>query len=214
MDEKQRKEVILKYSVVAAIISLIIFVAAFFINSISVETASDTFSENIGYFIHSSLFWIVLILVILIPLVTYIAAFRLTGQLLDIHRSLDSTKDRMQHISKFTQDLIQENYSVELPLTGESDTLGKSLIDLRDTLRFNKEDENKRREDESRRNWHAEGMAHFGELLRNNVNDLEKLSFLVIKDLTKYIEAVQGGFYMLDDSDPNNKFFKLMAFVA
>jgi PAS domain S-box-containing protein len=36
----------------------------------------------------------------------------------------------------------------------------------------------------------------------------------VIKDLTKYINAIQGGFYLLDDADPSNKVFNLTAFFA
>jgi PAS domain S-box-containing protein len=57
-------------------------------------------------------------------------------------------------------------------------------------------------------------MAHFSEILRNNIHDPEQLSFNVIKDLTKYVNAIQGGFYMLDDTDPGNRFFNLTAFFA
>ncbi len=43
---------------------------------------------------------------------------------------------------------------------------------------------------------------------------MEQLSFNVIKDLTKYVNAIQGGFYLLEDSDPYNRYFNLTAFFA
>ncbi len=57
-------------------------------------------------------------------------------------------------------------------------------------------------------------MAHFGEILRNNIHNEEQLAFNTIKALTNYIKAIQGGFYMLNDNDENQKFFDLKAFFA
>ncbi len=36
----------------------------------------------------------------------------------------------------------------------------------------------------------------------------------MIKELTKKVNAIQGGFYMLDDTDKLNRFFNLIAFFA
>ena len=120
----------------------------------------------------------------------------------------------MRQINKFSEQLIQDNLDVDFVLAGEKDILGNSLLQLRDTLKVNRENNLKLRKEEEQRNWIAEGMAHFSEILRNNIHNLEQLSISVIKDLTKYVNAVQGGFYMLDDTDKMNRFFNLTAFFA
>ncbi|MBN2481635.1 MAG: PAS domain S-box protein [Bacteroidales bacterium] len=214
MDKKQRKEVTVQYTVIAAITSVIFLIAAFFLSSLSDGNMTGSFGANLIRFINQPYFWIILLLVILVPFFAFFVAYRLTGQIQILQKTIAHEHERMHQISKFIQDLIQEDFSADLQLTGENDILGLSLVNLRDTLRNNKEDEIKRREEENRRNWLAEAMAHFGELLRNHVNDLERLSYQVLKDLTKYINAVQGGFYMLDDTDPANRFFTLTAFFA
>ncbi len=214
MDKRQRKEITNQYTVVTAIASVIFLIASFFISSSSVDNVSGSFWGNIRYFVHQPLFWIILLLMIFMPLIVYYVTSRLTGKIYAMQEKINHEKDRMQQINQFTQDLIQEDFSVDLPLSGDNDTLGSSLINLRDTLKNNKDNELKRREEEGLRNWLAEGMAHFGEILRNHVNNLDELSFQVLKDLSKYINAVQGGFYMLDDADPKNKIFNLTAFYA
>ncbi|HRX68685.1 MAG TPA: PAS domain S-box protein, partial [Tenuifilaceae bacterium] len=75
------------------------------------------------------------------------------------------------------------------------------------------EEEQRRREDEQR-NWSAEGLAMFGEILRAEKGNLEELSYNIISSLVKYVEANQGGFYLLDDSDKGEKFFQLTACYA
>lgn len=214
MDKKQRKEFTNQYTVIAAIVSVFFLIVSFFVSSSSADNVSGSFLENIRYFIHQPLFWIILLFMIFTPLIVYYITNRLTGKIYAMQETINHEKDRMQQINQFTQDLIQENFTVNLPLSGDNDTLGSSLINLRDTLKNNKENELKRREEDGLRNWLAEGMAHFGEILRKYINNLEELSFHVLKDLSKYINAVQGGFYMLDDTDPKKRFFNLTAFYA
>lgn len=214
MDKRQRKEITIQYTALSAIASVIFLIAAFFISSSSGDNVSGSFSENIRDLVHQPLFWIILLIIIFMPLIVYLITNRLTGKIYAMQETINQEEGRMQQINQFTQNLIQEDFSVELPLGKDNDTLGLSLINLRDTLKNNKESELKRREEDSLRNWLAEGMAHFGEILRNHINNLEELSFHILKDLTKYINAVQGGFYMLDDTDPKSKFFNLTAFYA
>ncbi len=67
---------------------------------------------------------------------------------------------------------------------------------------------------EEQRNYVTEGLARISEILRNNLHDPDQLSFNVIRELTKKVNAIQGGFYLLDDTDKLNRFFNLIAFFA
>ncbi|MFZ2907451.1 MAG: PAS domain S-box protein, partial [Cyclobacteriaceae bacterium] len=45
----------------------------------------------------------------------------------------------------------------------------------------------------------TEGLAKFGEILRTNTNDLNKLTDEIILNLVKYLKANQGAIYIIDD---------------
>ena len=213
-DDKIRKQTILQFTIYAVIASMVIFIAAFFINAISSGSSSDNIAGSVKAFYHHNLFWIISFLTALAPVVTYIVTSILTRDILGLQNSIDSDEMKMSGIFKITQSLLKEDFSSEIKISDDSDKLSVSLIELRDKLKLNRENDILRRDEENRRNWLAEGQAHFSEILRNNINDPEKMSFLVLKDLTKYINAVQGGFYILDDSDKDNRFFNLISFFA
>ncbi|MHC1704431.1 MAG: PAS domain S-box protein [Tenuifilaceae bacterium] len=96
----------------------------------------------------------------------------------------------------------------------ETDVLGKSIVNLRDNLKSSKIEEQARRNEDEQRNWIAEGLAKFGEILRSDNDNLEELSYQVISNLVKYVNANQGGFYLLEDNDPGDKHFLLTACYA
>lgn len=95
----------------------------------------------------------------------------------------------------------------------ESDVLGHALLNMRDNL-------SKVAEDDTRRNWATEGLAKFADILRGNSEDLAELSYEIISNLVQYVNANQGGLFILDsDSDSTDeslesKFLQLEACYA
>jgi PAS domain S-box-containing protein len=63
------------------------------------------------------------------------------------------------------------------------------------------------------RNWTNEGIALFGELLRE-YNDIQALYDELIANLVKYIMANQGGIFILEDLDPKNPVLDLKSVYA
>lgn len=85
-----------------------------------------------------------------------------------------------------------------LELLGENDSLGKSLNEMKENLKKAREEEEKRVEENKIRNWMSEGYAKFGDLLRSNNEDMESLSFVMIKNIVKYLNANQGGVFVAE----------------
>ena len=104
---------------------------------------------------------------------------------------------------------IDANYQLD-----DSDVLGKSIVNLRDNLKSSKVEELARRKEDEQRNWIAEGMAKFGEILRSDNDNMEELTYQVIRNLVKYVEANQGSIYLLEDQDPNDRHFLQTACYA
>jgi PAS domain S-box-containing protein len=89
----------------------------------------------------------------------------------------------------------------------EHDVLGNALLNMRDNLAAVAEDDKKR-------NWATEGLAKFGEILRSNTNDLEKLSDEIISNLVKYLKANQGALYIMDDEEGEEQAMSMRACYA
>lgn len=114
----------------------------------------------------------------------------------------------------FASSISQGNLQTELKLMSEEDHLGKSLLQMRDSLSKAREDEKQREEEERKRRWANEGVAKFADLLRKNNDDLEKLSYSIISNLVQYLEANQGGIFLVNDQDENDPFYELTAAYA
>jgi PAS domain S-box-containing protein len=92
--------------------------------------------------------------------------------------------------------------------------LGKSLIDMRDSLKRAHIEEEKRKEDDKKRAWANEGFAMFADILRQNTNDFHALCDSVIKNLVKYLDANQGGVFLWNEDDKSDPHFDLVSTFA
>jgi len=85
---------------------------------------------------------------------------------------------------------------------------------MRDSLKKAAEEEEKRKIEDQKRSWANEGHARFGEILRQNNNDLQKLCDSVIAALVKYVGANQGGIFLWNDEDKTHQYFELVSAFA
>lgn len=115
---------------------------------------------------------------------------------------------------KFASEVARGNIDVSLTNDSEEDRLGAALIQVRDSLKQAKEDAQEREKEEEKRRWANEGIAQFADLLRRNHDKLEELSYSIISNLVKYLDANQGGIFLLNDNDPEDTFFELKAAYA
>jgi PAS domain S-box-containing protein len=214
METQNRTENLSQYPFISAVISAFFLLTCIVIGLTVSEKAGYSVSGVFVLFLENPVFFPLLIFSLLVPVSVYLISVRISRQLKERQQMIDLEQYRMQRINKFAQELIHDNLEVDFSRSGDDDILGNSLISLRDTLRVNKENSLKFRAEEERRNWISEGLARISTILRNNLQDPEQLAFNVIKELTKYINAIQGGFYILDDTDPQNRFFNLLAFFA
>jgi PAS domain S-box-containing protein len=93
----------------------------------------------------------------------------------------------------FAENIGNGKYDSEFQPLSEHDVLGNALLNMRQNLA-------RVAEEDKTRNWATEGMAKFGEILRSNTNDVQKLSDEIISNLVKYLKANQGALYIIDDT--------------
>lgn len=106
------------------------------------------------------------------------------------------------------------NYNTEINLLSEKDSLGQSLIEMRDSLKNAQVEDEKRKVEDQKRTWINEGFAKFADILRQNSDDLQQLSDEVIRNVVKYLGANQGGIFLWNEEDKNDSYFELMSAYA
>lgn len=120
----------------------------------------------------------------------------------------------IQHLSSFVNDIIKQNYDIAIDSSVKNNILGSSLLKLRDSLQEAQQEESKRKVDDDRRNWTTQGLAKFGDLLRQSSGNLQVLGDEIIKNLVYYLKANQGGLFIYNDADKDDIHLHLLSAFA
>ncbi len=105
--------------------------------------------------------------------------------------SLNNTADFAIKIGKGE---LQTKYNA----ISEQDILGNALLEMRNDLRTASEDRKERLIESQKISWAQRGISEFGEILQKNVSNPEVLADALIKKLIKYIDASQGGLFIIN----------------
>ena len=132
----------------------------------------------------------------------------------DLAMSVNRFTDHYTDKIRFASELAQGNHDATLNQESDDDQLSQALIQIRDSLKNADEEAEKLKIEEEKRRWANEGIAKFEELLRKNNDNLENLSFSILSNLVQYLDASQGGLFMVNDNDPEDVFYELKAAYA
>ncbi len=114
----------------------------------------------------------------------------------------------------FANEIKEKKYSTEYKLLNKNDTLGESLLDMRDHL-AQAEKEHKNRDIETKQQiWFSEGLSKIGEILRKNGNSVNDMGSAAVKFIIDYVDANQGGIFTMNDNDESDIYYELSAAVA
>jgi len=132
----------------------------------------------------------------------------------EMSKALNTSVEGLNHKATSATNIGKGIYDTEIMLLSEQDMLGKSLIDMRDSLRNAHVEDEKRKIDDQKRTWANEGFAKFADILRQNNNDFQLLCDSVIKNLVKYLDSNQGGIFLWNEEEKNDQFFELVTTFA
>ncbi len=158
--------------------------------------------------------WVVLFFPILTAAAGYFLAGDMANKLKKQHKQLKKESKRTHLVLSFIDNLKKGDLDSSIPISSQNDKLGKSLEQLKKYLIKNRNEEDQRRVEEEQRRWVTNGLAQFGELLRNNNNDLEELAYNIIKYLVDYVNINQAGFFLLNTPEEGEPYFELTSFIA
>ncbi|MFA6400584.1 MAG: GAF domain-containing protein [Salinivirgaceae bacterium] len=116
--------------------------------------------------------------------------------------------------AEFSDEIAKNNFTVDYELLSNKDAIGKSLLNMRESLLKAQEQEKIRMVKEEEENWVNQGIAKFSDILRSNSDNQEQLAVNFIRELVDYLGIVQGGLFIINEEDENEIYFELKAAVA
>ena len=114
----------------------------------------------------------------------------------------------------FTRSLNENNLDIKLIPSGPHDELGRELNALQQKISETASLEKKNEEENVKRRYINEGLAKFAEILRSQSNDIHLLGDAFIREIVKYLGAIQGGFFLLNENHGNEKMLDLVSSFA
>ena len=128
--------------------------------------------------------------------------------------ALNTTINGLSHKVDFATSIGKGNLDAHFIKLSEEDALGKALMDMRSSLKQAHDENEKRKAEDNLRRWSNEALAKFAEILRQDNDNLDKLSKAIIREVVNTLGANQGGLFLLNDDEANNQFFELKAAFA
>ena len=120
----------------------------------------------------------------------------------------------LKETTDFSLEIGKGNFDSHYVPLSEDDDLGNALLEMKTNLKHATEEEVRRKQEDDQRNWASQGVAKFSDILRQNNDDLEKLSYDVVTNLVKYCDANQGGLFVINDDEENNQYIEMLAAFA
>lgn len=112
--------------------------------------------------------------------------------------------DGLRNNARFAQEMGEGKLDIEFTPLSKSDVLGNALLSMRESLVHSKAEDEKRQIEDYKQSWTAQGIAKFGDILRQNNDDIIELSHNIIQNLVHYTDSIMGGIFIYQDENPND----------
>ena len=129
-----------------------------------------------------------------------------TDEIGQVANSINTLIDNISNASEFANHIGKNELDTNFETLGEKDTLGNSLLAMRDNLAEVADKENKR-------NWINEGLAKFTDIIRD-VDNVELFYHNVLSNLIRYVHANQGYLYVINEEEEQEAFMEIKAVYA
>jgi methyl-accepting chemotaxis protein len=128
--------------------------------------------------------------------------------------SVNSLIDSLHKTENFALEIEKGNLDAEFTALGEKDRLGNALIKMGQSLRDARQKFDSIRLEEEKSKWISDGLAKFAVLLRSDASDLKEFYRIIISELVQYTNSQQGGLFVVNSMNENDKFIELAGSYA
>ena len=130
----------------------------------------------------------------------------------EMSKALNYSIEGLSKKVQFAENIGCGNLNSDYEVLSENDILGKSLLNMRESLRKAEAEANVRADENQKRQWANEGIAKFSSIMRET-NDINQLGNQIIMNLVNYLDANQGGVFLLDENAERPMFNLISAYA-
>jgi len=125
----------------------------------------------------------------------------------EISESANRLIETLNRKEEFAKAIGEGDLERDYEPVSEEDTLGASLLIMRDNLKTTHAEEDKR-------SWVTSGLAKFSDLLRMDTSDLSVYYNRIASEIVKYTGTNQCGIFLLNDDQKDEEHLELVATYA
>ena len=118
----------------------------------------------------------------------------------ELEKDLEKHVYNLRSIAAFSRAMAEGDFTGQYQKLSQEDELGEALNRLKVSLMDSMKESETRRKEEENRTWSAQGLAKFSSLFREAEDNMEELSFQVIKELIHYTETDAGALFITRDA--------------
>jgi len=133
---------------------------------------------------------------------------------LEIEYNLNRLIDYLKEIAEATKQLSKGNYDIEIKPLSPNDVINYNLNILKNNLAQRHKEELEHKKLEQIRAWRNKGVELFIDIIGFKTEDLHEWAYNILKTSVEYLNAVQGGFFILEKDDSGEDYFNLIACYA
>lgn len=137
-----------------------------------------------------------------------------TDEIGKIKKAIQTLLVGLNSITVFAKEIETGNFDAEFEARSNQDELGIALKDMRTSLQKAKKKEHLNQKEDDKKNWAANEITRYGDILRKNNNELSKLADAIIQNLINTLNANQGGLFVINDDNPEDVMIELIASYA
>jgi len=120
----------------------------------------------------------------------------------------------MQLTLSYIDKIISGDLNAEHKLLSDKDVLGHKLIELNKNLRNSKIELEKSQAEDEKRNWVANGLAKFSDILRREHKSMTNMGYDIVSNIIDYIQFNQGALFVLNEDNEKDIYYELLSAVA
>jgi PAS domain S-box-containing protein len=124
-------------------------------------------------------------------------------------QNINALAEILENATNFTSEIGEGKLDTQYKglKNSEDNSLAKSLLQMREKMQDSAKSDKER-------SWVNEGLAKFADILRHNNDQLDELSYQIISNLVKYMDANQGALFVLHEAEDNSQETKIILEAA
>jgi len=132
----------------------------------------------------------------------------------EIQDSFNKLVDTMKDYVVFANKIGKKQLDAKFEPKSKKDALGTALVEMQKSLIEAEETASNRQKEEEKQKWMTEGIAKFGDILRQHYDTIEAQADNIVINLVNFLDVNQGGLFISNEIDPDDKHLEMLSCFA